>query len=180
MPDPQALRLGVGWVYSLGRPYRYGGNWNLVLHERSNGIRPFELHIETLSWIFKKKKPHASFDPYTAREEAEDHTTSHSGHVETAMRLLSGKRLASSAMRIIRMIRMVYSGTVQGDLGKPLNTLPFLRPLRTTNGHFPMWPQKCLSDFPYSQIHPQNPALTTMLIPSRPPARGTHVNLGDH
>ena len=32
------------------------------------------------------------FDPYTAREEAEDHTTSRSGRLER-MKLLSGKRL---------------------------------------------------------------------------------------
>ena len=61
-------------------------------------------------------------------------------------------------------------GIVQADLGKLLSTLPFLRPLRTTNGHFPIWPQKRLTDFPYLQIHPQN--LTTTLILFHPPARG--------
>lgn len=49
-----------------------------------NGIRPFELYIETPSWVFEKKTPMPVSDPYSAQKEAEDHTTSHSGYVETA------------------------------------------------------------------------------------------------
>ena len=41
----------------------------------TDGIRPFELYIETLSRLFEKKTCMLVFDPYTAREGAEGHTT---------------------------------------------------------------------------------------------------------
>ena len=53
---------------------------------------------------YSKKTRMPVFDAYTAREEAEDHTTSHSGHVETADEAFE---LASSAVRKTGMIRMV-------------------------------------------------------------------------